>query len=68
MKNLMYISSLLLITISIFLLIEYPNSNRTSLISGFFLSIGFMLNLALIPNYKKSKRIRIYLNVFCHSE
>jgi uncharacterized membrane protein (UPF0136 family) len=55
MKNLMYISSLLLITISIFLLIEYPNSNRTSLISGFFLSIGFMLNLAsyLIINNQK---------------
>ena len=56
MKNLMYISSLLLITVSIFLLIEYPNSNRTSLISGFFLSIGFILNLAsylIIKNQKE---------------
>ena len=59
MKNLMYISSLLLITVSIFLLIEYPNSNRTSLISGFFLSIGFMLNLAsyLIIKNQKNKNL-----------
>ena len=63
MKNLMYISSLLLITISIFLLIEYPNSNRTSLISGFFLSIGFMLNLAsyLISHSLTSRHFQFFV-------
>jgi hypothetical protein len=46
MKNGIYILSLILIGISIFLLIEYPNSGRISLIAGAMIFIGFALNIA----------------------
>jgi hypothetical protein len=45
MKNATYIISLILISVSIFLLIEYPNSNRMSLFAGIFTAIGLMLNV-----------------------
>jgi hypothetical protein len=44
MKNGIYISSLILIGISIFLLVEYPNSGRMSLIAGALTFLGFALN------------------------
>ena len=46
MKNLIYISSLILIGISIILLIEYPNSGRMNLIAGAITFLGFTLNIA----------------------
>ena len=46
MKNFIYISSLILIGISIFLLVEYPNSGRMSLIAGAMTFVGFALNIA----------------------
>ena len=54
MKNLIYISSLLLIGISIFLLVEYPNSGRMSLIAGVIIFLGFALNIAVYSLNKKS--------------
>ena len=46
MKNGIYISSLILIGISIFLLVEYPNSGRMSLIAGVMTFAGFAMNIA----------------------
>lgn len=46
MKNLIYISSIILIAISIFILAEYPNSGRMGLIAGAMTFIGFALNIA----------------------
>jgi len=46
MKNLIYISSLILIGISIFLLAEYPNSGRMGLIAGAMTFVGLALNIA----------------------
>lgn len=45
MKNLIYISSLILIGISIFLMLEYPNSGKMSLIAGAMTFLGFALNI-----------------------
>lgn len=45
MKNLIYISSLVLIGISIYLLVEYSNSGRMSLIAGAIIFVGFSLNI-----------------------
>jgi uncharacterized membrane protein YcfT len=46
MKNLIYISSLILIGISIFLLVEYSNSGRMSLIASAMTFLGFALNIS----------------------
>jgi hypothetical protein len=46
MKNLIYVSSLILIGISIFLLTEYPDSGRMSLIAGVMTFLGFAFNIA----------------------
>ena len=54
MKNGSYISSLILIGISIFLLIEYPNSGRMSLIAGAITFLGFALNRAAYLLNKKN--------------
>ena len=54
MKNLTYVASLILIGISIFLLIEYPNSGRMSLIAGAMAVIGFASNIvSYLLNYKE---------------
>lgn len=45
MKNLAYVTSLILIGISIFIIIEYPNSGRMSLIAGAMTTIGFVSNI-----------------------
>ena len=55
MKNIIYISSLILIGISIFLLVEYPNSGRMSLIAGVLTFVGFALN---IEGYALNKKIQ----------
>jgi hypothetical protein len=44
-KNLIYIVSLILITASIFLIIEYPNSGRLNLIAGVTIMIGLIMNI-----------------------
>lgn len=46
MKNLIYISSLILIGISLFLLVQYPNSGRMGLIAGAITFVGLALNIA----------------------
>jgi hypothetical protein len=53
MKNIIYVASLILIGISIFLLIEYPNSGRMGLIAGAIVFFGFALNIA---GYSLSKK------------
>ena len=45
MKNLAYVTSLILIGISIFIIMEYPNSGRMSLIAGAMTAIGFASNI-----------------------
>jgi hypothetical protein len=45
MKNKLYFFSLLIIALSIFLIIEYPNSGRVQLIAGAIVPIGFGINL-----------------------
>lgn len=45
MKNGIYISSLILIGISIFLLSEYPDSGRMCFIAGVTTFLGFALNI-----------------------
>jgi hypothetical protein len=59
MKNTSYIISLILISVSIFLLIEYPNSNRMSLFAGIFTAIGFALNIVgfILSNEKHINKI-----------
>ena len=59
MKNLMYISSLTMIVIAIFLLIEYSNSGRMSLIAGAMTIAGFTLNIiaySLKKDYKSDAK------------
>ena len=46
MKNIIYISSLLIILVSVFLMIQYPDSGRLNLIAGALFPIGIVLNLA----------------------
>ena len=45
MKNTLYIISLILLTIAIFLIIEFPKSNRLNLIAGVITMFGFSLNV-----------------------
>ena len=59
MKNLIYISSLTMIVIAIFLLIEYSNSGRMSLIAGAMTIAGFTLNIiaySLKKDYKSDAK------------
>jgi hypothetical protein len=46
MKNSVYITSLVIIAISIVLIIEYPNYQRMQLIAGGLVFLGFALNIA----------------------
>lgn len=57
LQVMLYTLSMLMILISVFLLIEYPNSNRYSLIAGFLMMIGLGTNLSafLISNMKSVK-------------
>lgn len=45
MKNILFITGLILILTSILLLIEFSNSQRLSLIAGMILPIGLTLNI-----------------------
>lgn len=51
-KKLIYVLSLVLIAVSIFLVIEYSNSNRMNLIAGATAMVGFSLNILgfLLPS------------------
>ena len=51
-KNILYITSLILLAIAIFLIIEFPESNRLSLIAGVLIMFGFSFNLIAFL-YKK---------------
>lgn len=44
MKNTIYITSLLIIIVSVFLMIQYPESGRINLIAGGLFPIGIVLN------------------------
>lgn len=44
MKNIIYITSLLIILVSVFLMIQYPESGRLNLIAGALFPIGIVLN------------------------
>lgn len=46
MKNSVYLTSLVIIALSMVLIIEYPNSGRMQLIAGGSISLGFALNVA----------------------
>lgn len=46
MKNTIYIASLLIILVSVFLMIQYPESGRMNLIAGGLFPIGIVLNFA----------------------
>jgi hypothetical protein len=45
MKNILYITSLIIILVSVFLIIQYPESGRINLIAGGLFPIGFILNV-----------------------
>jgi hypothetical protein len=58
MKNLIYVSSLILIGISIFLVLEYPNSGRMSFIAGALTFVGFALNISgYLLNKKNTNQV-----------
>ena len=42
---LIYVLSLLILAVSIILVVEYPNSQRTQLIAGGLAFLGFLLNI-----------------------
>ncbi|MDE5420048.1 hypothetical protein L3049_18820 [Labilibaculum sp. DW002] len=44
-NNLFYILSLLLLAASLFLMVNYPESNRMYLIAGVLIPIGFVINI-----------------------
>jgi hypothetical protein len=52
-NNLLYILSLIIIAVSIFLIIHYPNSGRMYFIAGGLAPIGFALNIASFIIKKK---------------
>ena len=62
MKNLIYISSLIIIGISLFLLVEFPDSGRMNLIAGALTFVGFALNITgyvlNITGYTLNKKIQ----------
>ena len=45
-SNLLYIVSLIVLVVSIFIAVEYPNSGRIQMIAGGIALIGFALNIA----------------------
>jgi len=56
MKNTLYISSLLLLIASIFLIIQYPDSRRMYLIAGFCAMLGLVINIISFSIKKKELR------------
>jgi hypothetical protein len=58
MKNTIYITSLLIILISVFLIVQYPESGRMNLIAGGLFPIGIVLNFVAFrmePNSNKKQ-------------
>ncbi len=53
MKNILYILSLILISISIILILEFPDSGRMNLIAGFLIVVGFSTNASAFFMSKK---------------
>ena len=45
-KNTLYIISLILLASAIFLIVEFPTSQRLNLIAGLIIIFGFSLNMA----------------------
>ena len=56
MKNVVYLMSLLILGISIFLIIEYPNWQRMQLIAGVLIAVGFIAN---IIGYSTKQKIEV---------
>lgn len=56
-STLIYILSLLIVTVAFVLLINFPNSGRYSLIAGALFSMGFMLNIASYALKTKSTKV-----------
>ena len=52
-KNILYVISLILLAIAIFLIIEFPESNRLSLIAGVITMFGFSLNMVAFLSRKQ---------------
>lgn len=58
MKNIIYITSLLIILVSVFLMVQYPESGRMNLIAGGLFPIGIVLNFVAFrmePNSNKKQ-------------
>ena len=53
MKNVLYIISLLFLFISIFLIVQYPDSGRMYLIAGGCAPVGFVMNIISFSIKKK---------------
>jgi len=53
MRNTIYIASLVLVAISIFLILNYPNSGRMNLIAGGLVMVALPLNIAAFLSHKK---------------
>jgi|GEM_PF-367732 len=56
MKNLLYILSLVLIMLSIFIILELPESGRMALIAGTSAMAGFILNIVSFILIKNSEK------------
>lgn len=56
MKNAIYILSLILLFVAIYLLIEFPESGRKGLIAGMLTFVGVVLNIVgfVIPKAVKT--------------
>lgn len=54
--NILYFISLLLLTLSVYLIIEYTNSNRMQLIAGSIGSIGIAFNFVSFMLNKKNTK------------
>jgi len=53
MKNILYIISIILISISIILILQFPDSQRMNLIAGFSTILGFIVNASAFFMSKK---------------
>jgi uncharacterized membrane protein len=58
MKNIIYITSLLIILVSVFLMIQYPESGRMNLIAGGLFPIGILLNVLVFRMQRQQHKIK----------
>ena len=56
MKNIIYTASLLIILLSVFLMIQYPESGRMNLIAGGLFPIGFIMNILGFRMHTKNSK------------